>query len=56
MNGYGSSYTVSWWGDVNAPNGWGWVYPFDSNDSNLRADTTLFKADTTRIKADATQI
>ena len=52
MSGYGSSYTVSWWGDVNAPNGWGWVYPFDAEGSFVTADSTLFTADSTFFTAD----
>lgn len=56
MSGYGRSYEVSWWGDVNAPNGWGSIYPLDAGGGILTADTTLYKADTTQIKADATQI
>jgi hypothetical protein len=55
MSGYGSIYTISWWGDVNAPNGWGSIYPTDADGSLLTADTTLLTADNTTIKADATQ-
>jgi|TARA_R110000822_G_scaffold7462_1_gene30468 hypothetical protein len=55
MSGYGSIYLSSWWGDVNAPNGWGSIYPFDAETSVLTADTTLLLADTTQIKADATE-
>ena len=55
MSGYGSIYLSSWWGGVNAPNGWGSIYPFDAETSVLTADTTLLLADTTQIKADATE-
>ena len=52
MSGYGSSYTVSWWGDVNSPNGWGSVYPFDAEGSCPTVDTTLFTADSDFFTAD----
>ena len=55
MSGYGRSYEVSWWGDVNAPNGWGSIYPFDADGSTLSADTNLDFADNSLLKADATQ-
>tara|TARA_R100000789_G_scaffold95871_1_gene96781 strand:+ start:2108 stop:2272 length:165 start_codon:yes stop_codon:yes gene_type:complete len=47
-------YDVSWWGDVNASNGWGSIYPFDADGSYFRADTTLVFADTTIYTADQT--
>ncbi len=47
-------YDVSWWGDVNASNGWGSIYPFDADGSYFRADTTLVFADTTEYTADQT--
>jgi|MEHZ01.5.fsa_nt_MEHZ011471514.1_9 hypothetical protein len=52
MSGYGSSYGVSWWGDVNAPNGWGEVYPFDAEGSIVTTDSTLYTSDQTNITAD----
>ena len=55
MSGYGSIYLSSWWGDVNAPNGWGFIYPANADGAFLTADTTLLSADTTQTKADATQ-
>jgi|TARA_R110000822_G_scaffold261709_1_gene386265 hypothetical protein len=51
---YGSVYSISWWGAVNEANNWGWIYPFDADDSNFRADTTLVTADNTRYTADKT--
>lgn len=47
-------YDDSWWGDVNASNGWGSIYPFDADGSYFRADTTLVFADTTVYTADQT--
>ena len=52
---FGSIYDISWWGDVNAPNGWGSIYPFDADGSLLTADTIFETADTTQYTADATQ-
>lgn len=52
---YGSIYSLSWWGDANAANGWGIVYPSDAGGSLLTADNTSLKADTITIKADATE-
>ena len=52
MSGYGSSYKVSWWGDVNAPNGWGSVYPFNAEGSCPTVDSTLFTADSDFFTAD----
>lgn len=54
MSDYGKIYEISWWGDVNAPNGWGSIYPFDADGSTLSADTTLILADTTEYKTDQT--
>ena len=53
--GFGSIYPVTWWGAVNEANGWGIIYPFDADGSNLRADTIFETADTTQYTADATQ-
>jgi hypothetical protein len=53
--GFGSIYPVSWFGETNASNFWGIVYPTNADGSLLTADTTLILADTTTIKADATQ-
>ena len=55
MIGYGSIYDVSWWGAVNAANGWGMVYPFNADQSNFTADTILVSADETIYTADQTQ-
>ena len=52
---FGSIYPVSWFGNVNEANGWGIIYPFDSDGSYLRADTTLILADTTQYTADKTE-
>ena len=52
MSGYGSSYLSSWWGDVNAPNGWGWIYPFNAEGSTVKASSTLFSSDNTQITSD----
>ena len=52
---WGIIYESSWFGDVNAANGWGSIYPFDADGSTLRADTTLVLADTTTNTADQTQ-
>ena len=52
---WGSIYSVSWFGETNAANGWGAIYPSDADGSLLTADTTLILADTTTIKADATE-
>ena len=53
--GFGSIYKISLWGDVNASNGWGIIYPFDADGSALTVDTTLITSDTTQFTADATQ-
>ena len=42
---WGIIYLSSWWGNVNEPNGWGIVYPFD-------AGTILVFADTTKLTSD----
>ena len=52
---YGAIYSVSWWGNVNEANGWGIVYPFDSDGSFFTVDTNVMTSDTTQYKADATQ-
>ena len=52
---YGSIYSVTWWGAVNELNNWGIVYPFDANESNFRADTTLVTSDETIYTADQTE-
>ena len=51
---WGIIYLSSWWGNVNEPNGWGSIYPFDADGSNLTADTILVLADTTQLTADQT--
>ena len=51
---YGSIYAISWWGDVDAPNSWGSIYPFDAGGGSFTADTTLFRADTTEYTSDKT--
>jgi len=52
---WGIVYESSWFGEVNADNGWGSIYPFDADGSTFRADTTLVLADSTRHTADETQ-
>jgi hypothetical protein len=52
---WGSIYAVSWFGNSNEANGWGYLYPANADGSYLRADTTLYRADTNTIKADATE-
>jgi hypothetical protein len=51
---WGSIYEVSEFGEVNASNGWGSIYPFDADGSWLRVDTTKERADDTYITADQT--
>ncbi len=51
---WGSIYEVSEFGEVNASNGWGSIYPFDADGSWLRVDTTLETVDDTYITADQT--
>jgi hypothetical protein len=53
--GWGNSYEVSWFGNVNESNGWGIVYPFDADGSFLRVSTTLESTDTTYITTDQTK-
>ena len=52
---WGIVYESSWFGEVNASNGWGNVYPFDADGSRLSVDTTIVKADTTQYRASQTQ-
>tara|TARA_R110002073_G_scaffold86671_1_gene205826 strand:- start:224 stop:391 length:168 start_codon:yes stop_codon:yes gene_type:complete len=52
---FGIIYSISWFGEVNATNGWGGVYPDDADGSLLTADTTDLTADTTQYRADATE-
>ena len=52
--GFGQIYTVSWWGDTNAPSGWGAIYPFNADGGILSVDTTLITADATNFTADQT--
>tara|TARA_X000000368_G_C23052170_1_gene721975 strand:+ start:3158 stop:3325 length:168 start_codon:yes stop_codon:yes gene_type:complete len=52
---FGSIYEVSEFGDVNATNGWGNIYPFDADGSYLRCDTTKETVDDTSITADKTE-
>ena len=52
---WGKSYESSWFGEVNAANGWGIIYPSDADGSTFRADTTLVLADTNQYTADQTQ-
>jgi hypothetical protein len=52
---FGIIYSISWFGEVNATNGWGGVYPFDADGSFFTVDTTKETADTTQYRADATQ-
>jgi hypothetical protein len=54
MSGYGKIYEISWWGYVGKAFGWGQVYPFNSDQINFTADTTLTSADTTQYTADQT--
>tara|TARA_R100000742_G_C4261368_1_gene79151 strand:+ start:630 stop:794 length:165 start_codon:yes stop_codon:yes gene_type:complete len=51
---FGSIYSVSWFGETNAANGWGSIYPVDADGSTFSADTTIVFADTTVYKADQT--
>ena len=53
--GWGDSYEVSWWGNVNEPNGWGIIYPFNADGSNFRVDTNLISADNNQYTSDKTQ-
>ncbi len=51
---FGYIYDISWWGAVNEANGWGIIYPFNADNSDFRADTTLVSADNTKYTADKT--
>ena len=51
---WGSIYEVSDFGEVNATNGGGSIYPFDADGSWLRVDTTKERVDDTSITADKT--
>ena len=53
--GWGKTYEVSWFGNVNEANGWGIAYPFDADGSFFRADTTIVFADTTQYTSDQTK-
>lgn len=53
--GWGNSYEVSWFGDVNSANGWGNIYPFDADGSFFRVDTNFISADNNQYTADQTQ-
>ena len=52
---WGSIYKITWFGNTNEANGWGSIYPFDSDGSLLTVDTNLILADTTQYRADATE-
>lgn len=52
---WGISYQSSWWGETDATNGWGIIYPTDADGSSLTVDTTLVMADNTNITADQTK-
>lgn len=49
---YGKSYSLSWWGDVNAANGWGSIYPFDADGSLVSLDSNQYTTDTTLLTTD----
>lgn len=51
---FGAIYRVSWFGNTNETNGWGFSYPFDADQSTLSADTLKVTADNNSITADAT--
>ena len=53
---FGEIYPVSWWGDTNAANGWGIIYPFNADGSAFTTDSTLFTTDTTLYTTDKTVI
>ena len=53
---YGSIYSVSFWGKVNAANSWGIIYPSNAAGSVFTADNNTISADSTIYKADATQL
>lgn len=48
-------YSVSWFGNVNEPNGWGSIYPFDADGSWFTADNTIYTVDSLYITADQTK-
>lgn len=52
--GFGAYYPDSWWGDTNAPSGWGIIYPFNAGGGILSVDTTTITADSTAFTADQT--
>jgi len=52
---FGDIYPVSYWGETNATNGWGSIYPSNAGGTLFSVDTTLETSDTTIFKADATQ-
>ena len=54
MSGYGSIYEFSWWGYVGKAEGWGLVYPFNSDQIPFTVDTTSVKVDTTQFRTDQT--
>jgi|MEHZ01.4.fsa_nt_MEHZ011256762.1_12 hypothetical protein len=49
---YGKSYTSSWWGNVNAENGWGSIYPFNADNSLVSLDSNEYTTDTTLLTTD----
>jgi hypothetical protein len=51
---FGSVYTVSWWGDVNASNGWGIIYPFDADGSAFTIDSNETTIDSAVFTIDKT--
>lgn len=52
---FGSIYPISYFGEVNATNGWGSTYPFDADGSFFTADTNKETTDDTTFTADATE-
>ena len=53
--GWGKTYEISWAGNVNEANFWGYINPFNFDGSFFTADTTLITADSTEHNADQTQ-
>jgi len=53
--GWGKTYEISWAGNVNEANKWGYIYPFNFDGGVLTSDSSLLFADTTEYKADATE-
>ena len=53
--GWGETYDISWAGNVNEANFWGYIYPFNFDGSFFNVDTTLITADSTEHNADQTQ-